>query len=251
MMEKNLEQISNFSAAVDDLIKQHIHYRLGDLVGCTPCAVVTVHDNLEELRIDVQPLIQKITPDGETIDEPVIYSIPVIFPSTSTSAVTMPISVGDSVLCIFSRYNTDTFKSSDGEVVAPNDYRSFDYRDCFAIPCVWPFKKSINNPLKRNLPHSTTDLVVAHNLGKTNEIEIRFTEDAIKINAPYNDVTVDCMKAEINAVTEAKITAEAVTVDATTIALNGVLNINGSPYAAHTHGYVNVSSPAVTTPPIV
>lgn len=242
---------AEFISALERFTNTMISSALEDLIVCTPCAVVTVHDNLEELRIDVQPLIQKITPDGETIDEPVIYSIPVIFPSTSTSAVTMPLSVGDSVLCIFSRYNTDTFKSSDGEVVAPSDYRSFDYRDCFAIPCVWPFKKSINNPLKRNLPHSTTDLVVAHNLGKTNEIEIRFTDEAIKINAPYNDVTVDCMKAEINAVTEAHISAEAVTVDATTINLNGVLSINGNPYAAHTHGYVDDGNPAVTTPPIV
>ena len=70
------------------------------------------------------------------------------------------------------------------------DTRMFSRRDAIAIPCAFSFDKAINKQSNRTLPHSTTDVVIAHNIGKDNECEIRVKSSG-KIEVNGNDMYVD------------------------------------------------------------
>jgi phage baseplate assembly protein gpV len=168
--------------------------------------------NINEQRVDVQPVVNIITPDGEYREHAPILSVPVMFPATKTSALTFEVSVGDTVLCMFSSRCIDAFKSSGG-IVNPLDLRRFDQRDAVAILGIFPFNKAINNPSAHKWSHNTTDTVLVHNLGTANEVEVRLKKDG--------GITINTNKAvEVNCNTA--------TVNATSTTLNSTLTVNGN-----------------------
>lgn len=204
-----------------------------DMNTCLPAVVVRVLDNLNYCQIDVQPSINIKGFDGSTTERPPILNVPVQFPSSSTSAITFPLNPGDPVLLIFSQRGLDAWKAGNGYATTPTDYRMMDYKDCFAIPCVWPKARSVNDPVKRRWPHNTRDLVVAHNVGSANEIELRLTEGGrIQFNS---DIGMDINVPDI------KITG--------TVTHTGILSSNGVILDVHTHTGVD-TGPGVSGPPV-
>ena len=167
-MEVTLEQLFN----------EHLDFRLSNLFTCM-VGVITNVVSLEEQRIHVQPLVNRVYKDGEIQEYPSLLSIPVQFPSSSSSALTFPLHQGDTVILVFSQKGLDVFKSGSQTPHDPVDMRAFDKRDAFAIPCVFPFGKAINGQAQRTLPHDTDDMVVAHNIGTDSECEIRLKKSGV------------------------------------------------------------------------
>lgn len=155
-----------------------------------PAVIVAVRSG-EKQSVDVKPLINQVFPDLEDDTEhPVILHVPLIYPSSSTSAVTFPVHPGDTVMLVFSQASMDVFKSGDGTVQPPIDYRRFSIRDAIAIPGLFPFGAAINQVSKHTLPHSTDDLVVFHNLGTSAECELRMKPSGkIEINGSQIDIS--------------------------------------------------------------
>lgn len=178
-------------------------------------AIVIGIKNEEELRVDVQPLVNRVFKDGTEQEYPPLLSVPCIMPHTNTSALTIPVNQGDTVMLLFSQRSIEQFKLGATDPHTPNSTRWMDVNDAVAVVGLSPFAKSPN--LKRNhtLPHNPKDVVLTHNLGKANECEVRLTESGrVEINAPQG------------------------------------LFINGLPYAGHTHQYTDDGTPLVTSPPI-
>jgi Phage protein Gp138 N-terminal domain len=174
---------------LETILNAQIDFRLSDIY-VTMVAEVTNTSKLKECRIDVQPVVNKKYIDGEILEYTEILSIPVQFPCSSTSALTFPINQGDNVLLVFSQKGLDVFKSGATSAHDPIDMRSFDKRDAIAIPCVFPFSKSINNPDTRTLIHSVDDMVMVHNIGKENECEVRLTSGGeVKITGVHTKVS--------------------------------------------------------------
>lgn len=146
--------------------------------------------DLEQQRVDVKPLVNKQYVDGDSQEYPVILSVPLVFPSSSTSAVTFPVNKGDIVLLVFNQNNIDVFKSGSHTPHDPIDTRLFDRRDAIAIPCAFAFDKAINKQTNRELPHDPQDVVIAHNIGKDSECEIRIKKSG-KIEVNGNNMYVD------------------------------------------------------------
>jgi hypothetical protein len=184
-----------------EAIRQIVDYKLYSLGVSIPCVIVNIRD-INTQRIDVQPLINYLDPVGNDKEHPVILSVPLIFPSTSSSALTLKVNTGDTVLCIFSQRCIDTFKAGDGSPTRPLDLRKFDKRDAMAIPGLFPFEKAINNPTKRTWAHNTNDTVLVHNIGQPNETEIRFKDDGSLVINSTNQFTLNCSKAIVNAPSE-------------------------------------------------
>lgn len=67
----------------------------------------------------------------------------------------------------------------------------------------------------------------------------------VAVDATGN-ATVDCVDATITATGDVDLTGLAITIDGTTIDLNGILSINGAPYLSHTH----VGSPTAALGPV-
>lgn len=175
--------------SLETILNAQIDFRLSDIY-VSMVAVVTGVSKLNECRIDVQPVVNKKYIDGEILEYPEILSVPVQFPSSSTSALTFPINQGDNVLLVFSQKGLDVFKSGATSAHDPIDMRSFDKRDAIAIPCVNPFSKSINNPDTRTLTHSVDDMVMTHNIGKDSECEVRLTSGGeVKVTGVHTKVS--------------------------------------------------------------
>ena len=160
--------------------------------GMFVCMVAEVLNTgkLEQCRIDVKPIVNHEYKDSTVVKYPTILSVPVQFPSSSTSALTFPINQGDNVLLVFSQKGLDVFKSGATSAHDPIDMRSFDKRDAIAIPCVNPFSKSINNPDTRTLTHNVNDMVMTHNIGKDNECEVRLTSGGeVKVTGVHTKIS--------------------------------------------------------------
>jgi hypothetical protein len=222
-----------------------------------PCVILTVHSNLQDQRVDVQPLINKIFPDGSTVAHPPILNVPLIFPSSKTSAFTFPVDKGDTVLCVFSQRGLDTFKAGGGLPTKPTDFRKHDRRDAMAIPGLSPFSNAINNPKQRTHSHSTKDAVIAHNIGTAAECEVRLKPDGkivanspvkVEVNAP--DTVINSTTATVNA-TDVAVNATSTVVTSPTIRMNGTVTVYGnfsvaSGYTSNFNGSVTFTGGSIS-----
>lgn len=208
---------------MSELLNAHFWDKMQQVYTIIPAYVLQIYNNLEELRVAVQPSINIVNEDGTFMERSVIANVPVMMPASSASAITFPINVGDTVLCLFSMRAMEVFsESADGKPANPNNFAKFRQKDAIAIPGLFPRRKSINKKSKRNLQHDTKDLVVAHNIGKSSECEVRFkTDGSIIINAPSSNVTINTPQAVVNA-------EDSVEINSPTSTFNGNIQLNGS-----------------------
>lgn len=225
--------------SLQETMQSAVEHYLEQMNTNIPGFVIRTINNLEGQQVDVQIAINFKGYDGTSQERPPILNVPVVFPSSSTSAVTFPLHPGDPVLLVFSQRGLTAWKNSNGYASTPTDYRMHDVRDCFAIPGPFPVGRSPNNPGKRRWPHSTNDLVVAHNLGSGVEVELRLTEAgkliintdvAVEVNAPETIWNGD------------------ITHTGTFMNTGGVIS-NGVILDAHVHSGVQ-SGPSVSGPPV-
>lgn len=184
--------------SLQDVISSAFSYQMNGVYTAIPCVVLNVHDDLRDAKVDVQPLVNKKYKNGTEEELPPILAVPLIFPSSSTSAFTFPVNVGDTVLCVFSHRGIDNFKQGSGQPTVPTDYRKFDKRDAIAVPGLMPFNKSVNNPARRSLPHDTKDAVFVHNINTGNESEVRLKASGNIEVTTRQDVAINCRNATVN-----------------------------------------------------
>ena len=233
---------------LESRLNSFIDFKFSALNTCMLCTVENVRD-LGEQRIDVKPLVNKQFVDSDVLEYPAILSVPLVFPSSSTSAITFPVNKGDVVVVIFSQSSIDVFKSGSHTAHDPVDTRRFDRRDAIAIPCAFAFDKAINKQSNRTLPHSTTDVVIAHNINTPDECEIRLDPTgglkitAKTINVVSNVATITCPTATFTgnlavtgdlSVTGVSLftgisTFNGALVSTTTTTLTGTATLNGLP----------------------
>lgn len=211
--------------------------KMATVYTAIPCIVLAVVSDLKTQTVDVRPSIDVLWKDEVYTEHPQIMGVPVVFPASSTSGFTFPISVGDTVLCVFSQRGLDNFKMGNGYPSSPTDYRRFDKRDAIAIPGLFPSKKAINNPTKHNYTHSTYDAVMFHNVGTGNECEVRLKENGDIYIRTAKDVYVAGDNVDVTA-TSATLTASSLTANVDSTTWNGTFTLDGIELNTHVHGSV-------------
>lgn len=248
--------------SLQELLTASFDYQTNNLYTAAPGIVVAVRNNLEELSVDVQPTTNILNKDKTTKGRPVVLNVPVQMPSSSVAALTFPVNVGDPVLLVYSMRSLDVWKRSEGRPTVPSDNRKFDKRDCFAIPGVWPFGRSINKPSVRIWQHNTNDLVITNNIGTGSENEVRLKADGNIVINTNQDVEVNCNNASVVAQANIDMVCETFSLDTTTINITassasiniadttwsgnisqsgnytgtGVQTFNGVVFSSHVHG---------------
>jgi hypothetical protein len=218
----------NNSPTVTDLIDARIIYALADVHTSMPCSVVKY--NADKQSVDVQPLIKKEYSNGYVANLPVIQGLPLIFPGSSNSLISFPISVGDIVLAVFSEKSIDKWVRSNGKPVDPSKGLMHDLSDAFAVPGLQTFRTH-NNP-------STENLEVRFNIGTSNENSVKLKSDgSVEINAPTS-VTVNSPSATFTG---------NVHVDGA-ISADGEVSSGSIELTTHTHGGVQIGSSSTGEP---
>lgn len=244
---------------LDEVMGAMFSYQMQGVYTALPGIVLAVRDNGEFLMADIQPSVSVKTQTEEIVHRPVILNVPLQMPVSNTSGVLFPVEIGDTVMMIFSSDAIDNFKYGDGKPTAPNDYRRFSIKDCVAFPGVSPKSASVNRIARHRFAHNPKDVVVFHNLGTANEVEVRLKKDA-------SQVIVNCKIAEVNASDSMTVKTKAFKIDCDsyqvtsksysigtqtysmnattratsngTFAHNGSWILNNIPMETHTHGGV-------------
>lgn len=200
---------------ISEFMQDGIEYYTRQIHTAIPGVVVTVRQSLHQMTVDVQPMVSFMTEDGESIDRPVVLNVPIHFPTSKKSGMTFPVEPGDPVMLIYSMRNMDSWKRQNGTQSAiPTDNRKFDKKDCIAIPGVFPFSQSPNDPAKHSHEHDSKDTVMYSNLGDSNEVEVRLKPDGnLIIHAPVK-VTVYTADAEVNVDNSTVVNTNTATVNA-------------------------------------
>ncbi|EPB7756256.1 Gp138 family membrane-puncturing spike protein, partial [Pseudomonas aeruginosa] len=88
-------------------------YLLEQLKTCMPARVLRVASQ-EELRVDVQPVIDILRKDGDSQPIPTILNVPVLMLGGSKSLISYPVEAGDFVMLVFSQLDIDRFIEGTG-----------------------------------------------------------------------------------------------------------------------------------------
>ncbi|MGC3080380.1 Gp138 family membrane-puncturing spike protein [Pseudomonas aeruginosa] len=220
-------------------------YLLEQLKTCMPARVVRVASQ-EELRVDVQPVIDILRKDGDSQPIPTILNVPVLMLGGSKSLISYPVEAGDFVMLVFSQLDIDRFIEGTGTNAhekTPYTARRFHLQDAVAIPGLFPFGAKANAPATRTNPHNPLDLVVTHNKGTGNEVEVRLGKDGSLILKSPQVVNVESPNVNVK--------CASLTVDAAHTTWNGNIahtgnyvqtggtsTFNGIPFHTHKHGGV-------------
>ena len=177
-----------------------IDRRLEDVYTSIPAYIVSV-ENHGELRVNVRPTLNMRDELGESSKERAdILNGPVWMPSSKRGGMSYSFSQGDLVMLIFSMRGLERWKRSNGFPTTPVSNRKFGAEDAVAFVGGWPFSESVNQSSKHSLSHDPRDVVLYHNLGTGNEVEVRLKYGGgVEVNAPNDYVKVNCKTAKVDA----------------------------------------------------
>jgi hypothetical protein len=198
------------SDALTALVRDAFESMIREVHTCIVGTVITY--NLTDNRADIQPTVKGRDSGGVVRSKTPLRNVPVLFPSTNTSAIVFPLQSGDPVLVIMSERSLDAWKASSTGQVDPQDLRYMSLDDAIAIPGVFPFASSIANPSKHALTRTLDDLTITHNLGASGrEAQIRLKRNGtmeINCGSTTNIVLNQDGTVEINAPSKLTINAD-------------------------------------------
>lgn len=209
---------------------------------CMPARITNVQD-IEELRVDVQPLNKIRHLDNTVTELPIIQNIPLMTLGTDNSAVLMSPKQGQTVLVIFTQLSLDEFKGGSILPYSALSNRKHDLQDAVAIPSLFPFNRSPNAKVRHFTEHSTEDLTVVHNLGTAKENKVILKRSgSISITAPKS-VDID---APLTTVSENLKVGKLLDVGQDVIIAGRSVKTFMD---THNHNYEDDGKPMVTAPP--
>lgn len=212
-----------------DIIRTQFKIDMSEVYTAMPCKIVNVYQDNKQQKVDVLPSVDNLMKDGSGEPGMQILGVPIIFPGSSTTLISFPVNAGDTVMCIFSQRSMDNFKIGNGEPTTANDMRKFSDQDAVAIPGLFPFGKSLNNPAVRKYPHSSNkDLCIAHNIASGNEVNIVLAQSGNLTINTEQVVTVNCKTGVMNATESYTINTPTMNINAQTTNWKGNINQQGN-----------------------
>lgn len=205
-----------------EVIQSHTD-RLQDNLWTAIPAVVKSYDAAKQSIEAIINLRQLLPATGEDLGPITLSDVPVIFQGGGGGVLSFPLTSGDKVLLLFSKYSIDSWKEGTSGVVGEN--RQHNLNDAVAVPGLVD--------LKTNLKPSAED------------VELKFKQTSVILKAS-GDVEINpAGVAIINANTTVN---GDVTVNGTVTATTDVIG-GGKSLKNHKHGGVQ-SGGSQTTPPV-
>jgi len=125
---------------IADAVANSFDYLISNVNTAIP-ATITHYDDLLK-KATVKPLIMRTFSNGTVVSMPIIANVPVVMPRNALAGLNIPVSVGDTVLLIFSQRSLERWLFDGGEV-EPGLDRKFDLTDAIAIIGLYSFNSSL------------------------------------------------------------------------------------------------------------
>lgn len=237
------------TVGLGDITNYIFDYRMGEVYTSIPAYIVSI-ENKGELRVNVQPSLNMRDENLASIKErPTILNVPVYMPTSRSGGLTYDINVGDVCQLIFSMRGLETWKRSNGMPTTPASNRRFSPEDAVAFVGGFPFGESPNRPDKHGLSHDPRDVVLYHNLGRANEVEVRLKfGGGVEINAPNDKVEVNCRTSTVNATNSVEVNTRDFTINSNSFKVNsGNVNFSSSAFNVGTGTYSMSATDSATS----
>lgn len=197
-------------------IQSHINKFKDTLYTSSVGEVVEVNYEGDSIKsVDVRPSVNRLYIDGEERQKPVIFNVPVLFPSGGGAIISFPIQVGDTVLLVFGKEDIQNFLK-DKAPKAPATLRKFSYNDAIAIPCLTPFTE--------NLQPSKDALEI-----KFKGASIRIDKDGnVVVSSPKDVIVKDALNVSVTASEKITVKSPTLVLDCTEVTVTGSLAVSGN-----------------------
>lgn len=221
-----------------ELLNIIIANKIADMHICMPAKILEYDYTKQKAK--VQPSLNQKYNDGEVIELPAIYNVPVVHPASGGASITFPVNVNDTVLLVFSEKSLEEWLLN-GEQVTPDDPRQNNLTDAIALLGLNPFSKT--SPASNN-----TDLLIKYD---GSEVKLK-PSGIIDINATKGNITANNVNITGNVditgdlTVSGKITGQ--NVEATAQVKGATALIGGKDFATHTH--TGVTSGPFNTGPV-
>ena len=129
---KKVAVIDNLSNLIDDKIERE---SIQNLLGQPLPAKVIKYDHIKRTA-DVQCLIQVTDENGDVLDNPPIYNVPVVSYSTKTAMISLPIQQDDEGILIFTQVGIENWFINGG-IQEEHMLTKNGINNCFFIPSVF------------------------------------------------------------------------------------------------------------------
>lgn len=193
-------------------------------IRCAAPGIIKSFD-AEKQIVDVQLATrERITQEGvfQHMKIPLLQDVPIFMPRAGNFILTVPITVGDECLVVFSDTNIDAWFQSGGEENLQMTSRRHDLSDAFAICGVWCQKRTVSN-------YSTSSMQL-RSLDGSQSIEIKDNEISIKSSAAINITSQGnlSVKSTGTAQIESQSTLNITSTGIASVQSSGVLNLSGT-----------------------
>lgn len=226
--------------SLESILKADFFNRMDNLNFCCPAKIVSVQD-ISNGFVDVQPLPNNVSNNGETTEYPIISYVPVMVMATNQSAIIPSIQNGDTCLLVFGHSDIEPFKFGIEKPYDPSDNRLLDLNDAIAIIGLKTSLKSVFNKASHKNKLDLQDLTIVHNIGKESESCVKFKVNGdigftSKTKVDFDVPTVNCKVINCDTLNASQ-----------DVVINGksVLQF----MLTHTHNYTDDGNPAITAPP--
>lgn len=176
---------------LSDVIESHIEGFRDQLYTAVPATIESVDNYSTDSTITVRPSINRNFSDGKEYELPLLYDVPVQFPSGGGATLTFPLQVGDDVLVVFSMRSLDEWFVSPEGTVSPQDKRWHNLSDGIAIPCIYREENSLT-PSSEHVELKWDDTVIRITDDKNVQI---VTDSSISITNSTDELITELINA--------------------------------------------------------
>ena len=164
-----------------------------------PAIVVSI-DEIKDGFVNVKPIVNYQNKQTlECYEYGDIQRVKVQYPSTKTSSITIPVSLGDIVELIFQSVGIQDILNGNTTPHDPIMHIFNNMVDCVAFIGFEPFQKSCMNPNNYSNDFNNQDLNIVHNKNTDREVTFSLTQDGGVKVISSGEVSIKCNTATVDA----------------------------------------------------
>ena len=222
-------EILGFYEAINDGARKAVKDFNYCLVG-----VVSSVDKLNDGLLDIDPVSNYLDYSMTECQMPILYDVPVVYPNTLSSSMTMPIKQGDGVLVVFTQHRTDDYLDGVKGKHLPLSQSWLALHNAVAFIGFQNIGDSGYNPNNYSNKLNMNDVNIVHNKNTDKEVVITLSDTGdLKITAPQK-VSIISKSADVTCKEDVNIKT------------NGTTNITGNGDISLTSSSnVNIKAPMI------
>lgn len=161
-------------------------------------AIVVGVQRISDGLVDLKPIVNHLNSlTLDSVEYPILYDIPLLFPSTKNSTICMPVNQGDYVDVLVQSVDVQKFVEGETETHDPNFLSFGNLSNAVAMVGFTPYQESCFNPNNYKNEFSNQDLNIVHNKNTDQEAIVSINTNGDIILKSPTKVIVESKEVEV------------------------------------------------------